>query len=89
MTTVAAGSTVNLNSGTILPTKVMYLSGSANAGGVRFAIGTSVNVSLGAFLPTASVGAPYPAPLELPLDDAAKVWVFASVAASVGCTYRT
>lgn len=86
LTTVAAGSTVQLNAGTTIATKVIYLGASSNAN-VRFAVNSSVTVSLSAPLPTASVGDTSQAPLELAIDDPSKIWVFCSLAASVGCTY--
>jgi hypothetical protein len=81
---VAAGSTTQLNSGTSLPCRVVWLSGRTIAGAAYYSF-ASTNVSLGAHVPTASVGPVEP--LQLHIDDVSKIWIFASTAVSVHCTY--
>lgn len=60
-----------------------------------FAINTSVNVSLGATVPTISTAAAARAntqPLRVPIDDVSKLWFFSAIAPGGGrvqITYRT
>jgi len=87
--TVAAGGTSQFNSGTAVPCKVVYMSG-ISTGRVHWSINASTNVSLGGFVPVGSdaVAAGTVGHLELPIDDVSKIWIFASLAASVNITYR-
>lgn len=85
--TVGAGETNQVNSGTAVPCKVVYIS-ALSGGRVNWSINTSTTVSLGGFLPTFSAGSLATGPLEVPIDDASKLWVYAAAAASVNITYR-
>jgi hypothetical protein len=87
--TVAAGATSQMNSGTSIPCKVVYLNGLSTSR-VHCAINTSTNVSYGIQVPVGSDAAAGGTcgHLELAVDDVSKIWVFASLAASIHLTYR-
>lgn len=65
-------------SGSSVPCRVLHLS-TTSANAIHFAVG-STNVSLGALVP--SVGS-----VEIGVDDAQKVFLHASAAGSVFCSY--
>lgn len=65
-------------SSTSIPCRVLRLS-TSSSNLVHWAVG-SLNVSLGAQVPTGTSSL-------VGIDDASKIWVFASTAASVFCTY--
>lgn len=67
-----------------------YITSALASNAVHFAINTSLTVSLGAFLPAASVaGGLHPTPVRVPIDDVSKLWFFGVKAGLVGITYRT
>lgn len=69
-----------------------YITSAEVSNAVHFAIGTSLTVSLGAFLPAAApamVSVPTPSPLRVPIYDVSKLWFFGVKAGLVGISYRT
>jgi hypothetical protein len=85
---VGAGATVQGNSGTSIPCKVVYINALSN-NAVNCAINVSANVSTAVMVPTISVASVGDiGNLEIPIDDINKLWFYASAAASVNITYR-
>ncbi len=69
-----------------------YITSALASNAVHFSIGTSLAVSLGAFVPAASVtGGERPPPVRVPIDDVGKLWFFAADIGTkvVNITYRT
>lgn len=85
---VGAGSTSQVNSGTSIPCKVAYVTALATSA-VHIGINSSTNVSLGALVPTVPAVSEGPVgPMEIAIDDAAKLWFYAGAVASVYISYR-
>ena len=90
---VGAASTVQANSGTALPCKVVYCNALCSAA-VMVGINVSANVSTAVMIPTVSTVSPTLSVgndignFEIPIDDVSKLWFYATSAASVNITYR-
>ncbi len=77
---------------TVTSCRECYITSAEVSNAVHFAIGTSLTVSLGAFLPAATgnlVSVAAPTPVRVPIDDVSKLWFFGITAGLVGITYRT
>ncbi len=75
---------------TVISCRECYITSALASNAVHFAIGTSLTVSLGAFVPAASVaGGERPPPVRVPIDAVSKLWFFGVTAGLVGITYRT
>lgn len=77
---------------TVVSCRECYITSAEVSNAVHFAIGTSLTVSLGPFVPAAApamVSVPTPSPLRVPIDAVSKLWFFGVKTGLVGIAFRT